>query len=148
MSVCQHVSKISAWGLNEKYESIPTAYTCANCDEVSDKPFIVEEVPSEHTFHFEYMDGCFACKVKTLELNTGDAGRSENMSNKKWTAELDAYADARSQGIQPAGTTMKAVNEAKAASDKLGVAYNAESMPAASKITKQTATVMRETGSI
>jgi hypothetical protein len=68
------------------------------------------------------------------------------MSDKKWTAELDAYADARAQGIQPAGTTMKAVAEAKEASDKLGVAFNAESMPAATKITKQSAKVMKETG--
>jgi hypothetical protein len=43
---------------------------------------------------------------------------------------------------------MKAVAEAKEASDKLGVAYNAESMPAAPKINKQSATVMKETGAI
>jgi len=148
MSECQHVSKITSWGLNEKYESIPTAYGCLNCDWVGDKPFIYIEVPSEHYGHEAYVEGCFACKIITLELNTGDAGRADSMTNKKWIGELDAYADARSQGIQPAGTTMKAVNEAKAASDKLGVAYNAESMPAATKITKQTASVMRETGAI
>ena len=148
MSVCQHVGKVTQWGLNEKYDSVPTAYGCMNCDAVSDRPFIIAEIPSEHNSHAEYVDGCFACKIATLELSTGDAGRSESMSNKKWVGELDAYADARSQGIQPAGTTMKAVNEAKAASDKLGVAYNAESMPAASQITKRTAGVMKETGAI
>lgn len=148
MSGCQHVSKVTKWGLNEKYDSVPVAYGCMNCDAISDKPFIYIEAPSEHYGHTTYIEGCFACKVITLELSTGDAGRSESMSNKKWVGELDAYADARSQGIQPAGTTLKAVNEAKAASDKLGVAYNAESMPAASQITKRTATVMKETGAI
>jgi len=148
MSECQHVGKVISWGLNEKYDSIPTAYGCMNCDAVSDRPFIIAEIPSKHQNHTEYVDGCFACKIMTLELNAGDAAHTKMMSNKKWTGELNAYAEARSQGIQPAGTTMKAVNEAKAASDKLGVAYNAESMPAATKITKQTASVMKETGAI
>ena len=88
----------------------------------------------------------FACKVGTLQLNTGDAGRAEGMSKKKWDSELNSYAAARKQGIQPAGTTEKAVREAMDASQTLGRAYNAESMPAATKITKQTAQVMKETG--
>ena len=148
MSECQHVGKVTKWGLNEKYDSVPVAYSCVNCNAVSDIPFIIAEIPSQHGMHTEYTEGCFACKINTLQLSTGDAGRSESMSNKKWVGELDAYADARSQGIQPAGTTMKAINEAKSASDKLGIAYNAESMPAAAQITKRTATVMKETGAI
>jgi hypothetical protein len=43
---------------------------------------------------------------------------------------------------------MKKINEAKEASQKLGVAFDAGAMPAAEKITKQTATVMKETGVI
>jgi len=43
---------------------------------------------------------------------------------------------------------MKAVAEAKEASDKLGTAFDAGVMPAAQKITKQTASVMKETGVI
>ena len=96
--------------------------------------------------HPEFVEGCFGCKISTLQLNTGDASRG--MSQKNWDAELDAYANARAQGIQPAGTTMKAINEAKAASDTLGTAYNAETMPAATKITKQVASVGKETGTI
>jgi hypothetical protein len=84
-----------------------------------------------------------------LNINAGDAGRVEApMTAKKWDAELSAYRDARAQGIQPAGTTLKAVNEAKAASDKLGAAYNADVMPSADKITKQSASVLKHTGDI
>jgi len=43
---------------------------------------------------------------------------------------------------------MKAINEAKAASDKLGAAYNADVMPSADKITKQSASVLKHTGDI
>ena len=94
--------------------------------------------------HPEFVEGCFGCKISTLQLNTGDASRG--MSQKNWDAELDAYANARAQGIQPAGTTMKAIDEALQASDIIGGAYNAETMPAASEITKATGKVMKETG--
>ncbi len=84
-----------------------------------------------------------------LQINTGDAGRSNGvMSAKNWDGELAAYRDARAQGIQPAGTTMKKINEARDASQKLGVAFDAGSMPDAKKITKRTAKVMKETGAI
>jgi len=142
----QHKDKVLEFGFNEKHDWIVVKYGCTECDVVLDKPFPHVVFETGHKDHTTYVDGCFGCKIGTLELSTGDAGRSDSMSDKKWTAELDAYADARSQGIQPAGTTMKAVAEAKEASDKLGVAFNAESMPAASKITKQSAKVMKETG--
>lgn len=84
-----------------------------------------------------------------LQINTGDAGRSNGvMSAKNWDGELAAYREARAQGIQPAGTTMKKINEARDASQKLGVAFDAGSMPDAKKITKRTAKVMKETGAI
>jgi hypothetical protein len=144
----QHTSKVKKWGLNEKHESIPTQYGCTECEEVSDIPFPTAEVFSDHSQHSSYIDGCFACKVRTLELNTGDAGRADSMPQKKWDSELSAYRDARSQGIQPAGTSMKKINEAKEASQKLGVAYNAESMADAQKVTKQSAKLMKEVGAI
>jgi hypothetical protein len=87
-------------------------------------------------------------KASNLNINTGDAGRAEAMTAKKWDAELKAYRDARAEGIQPAGTTMKAVNDAKAASDKLGAAYNADVMPSVDKITKQSASVLKHIGDI
>jgi hypothetical protein len=94
--------------------------------------------------HPEFVEGCFGCKISTLQLNTGDAHKA--MSQKNWDAELDAYANARAQGIQPSGTTMKAIDDALKASDVIGGAYNAETMPAASEITKASGKVMKETG--
>jgi len=68
------------------------------------------------------------------------------MSQKKWDKELQSYRDARSQGIQPAGTSTQAIREAHQASETLGKAYNADVMPATSKITKQTAKSFTEAG--
>ena len=144
----QHSVKIIDWGLNANYDSVPIKYGCLECSDVFNEIPRYEEVESPHSKHTTYVDDCFGCKAKTLELSTGDAAGNKGMSTKKWNAELDGYADARSQGMQPAGTTKKAVQEAKEASDKLGVAYNAETMPAAQKITKKSANVMKETGAI
>jgi hypothetical protein len=44
-------------------------------------------------------------------------------AEKKWTKELDAYASARKQGIQPASTKMKDIEKAVRLSDEKGVAY-------------------------
>jgi hypothetical protein len=87
-------------------------------------------------------------QASNIAINSGDAGSTMKMPAKKWDGELAAYREARAQGIQPAGTTMKAVNEAKDASQKLGVAYDAGTMPAAKRITRRTAKVMKETGAI
>ena len=45
-------------------------------------------------------------------------------AQKRWDSELSAYKKARDEGIQPHGTSMKAVQEAVAVSDKGGVAYD------------------------
>jgi hypothetical protein len=47
------------------------------------------------------------------------------MSTTKWDAELKAYKDARAQGIQPDGTSMKQVQKAIDISQKTGKAYGA-----------------------
>ena len=141
----KHNLKEIKFDLNEKAEWV-SVYLCDSCDIRSMEAFPTEDVVSDHLKHDSYTDGCFGCKIRTLELGAGDAARAEHMSAKKWDGELAAYRDARAEGIQPAGTTMKAFNEAKSASDKLGSAFNAESMPAASSITKQSAKVMKETG--
>jgi hypothetical protein len=75
--------------------------------------------------HPEFVEGCFGCKLGTLEMGTGDANSKRTMSSKKWDGELAAYKKAREQGIQPAGTTMKKVQEAIDKSDKAGKAYDA-----------------------
>ncbi len=98
--------------------------------------------------HWEHhpvpIDGCFGCKGLTLQMNSGDAKR--DISDKKWTSELKAYKDARAQGIQPAGTSMRHIQEAHKASEVLGKAYNADTMPKASDINTKTAEVMKELG--
>ncbi len=75
--------------------------------------------------HPEYVEGCFGCKVSTLELGVGDANSKVSMPKTKWDAELKAYKDARSQGIQPAGTSMKQIQKAVEISNKTGKAYGA-----------------------
>ena len=96
--------------------------------------------------HPEYVEGCFGCKIQLLELSTGDAKR--DISDKKWVGELNAYKEARAQGIQPAGTTHKHIQQAYAASEALNKPYNADTMPTAKNITKQTVEVMKEVGAI
>jgi hypothetical protein len=68
------------------------------------------------------------------------------MANKKWDGELQAYRNARAQGIQPGGTSKKAVEASLKASETLGKAYDGNTMPKANKITKKTAAVMKELG--
>ena len=101
--------------------------------------------------------GCFETNHETyaeclqssnVHVNTGDANSSKTMTKKRWDAELNAYAGARKQGVQPAGTTMRAVAESLEASDKLGTAFDAGTMPAAKQITKHKAKVMKEAGII
>ena len=96
--------------------------------------------------HANYVEGCFGCKASTLELGTGDATR--DISDKKWTSELQAYRDAKAQGIQPGGTSRAHVEAAYAASETMGKAYNSETMPKAHQINKKTAEVMKEIGQV
>lgn len=67
--------------------------------------------------HWSYSD----C-ARALQLNTG---LDLTFSQKKWDAELSAYRSARSQGIQPDGTTMDKIEAAVKFSDATGVAYGA-----------------------
>lgn len=94
--------------------------------------------------HPEYVEGCFGCKISTLQTNSGDASGGKGMPNKKWDGELQAYRDARAQGIQPAGTSMKNIVAAHKASETLGSAYDANTMVKASKLDKRTANVMNQ----
>ena len=145
----QHNSKVIDWKFDDKYNQVPARYECTICQAQYATIPEYDETPSEHSEHTSYVDGCFACKVHTLELNTGDAGRADaKMSQKKWDKELYAYEDARRQGIQPAGTSMEAIRAAHNASDTLGAAYNADVMPATDKITKASVEGLKHTGDI
>jgi hypothetical protein len=63
-------------------------------------------------------NGCFPTRSNGF-------GRGDATGQKKWDAELQAYRDARAQGIQPSGTTRKSVERAVRMSDKAGKAYDA-----------------------
>lgn len=124
MSEHNHIGKIIAWKFDDKFNQVPAKYGCTGCD----KEFF--EIPKtkfsqEHT-HTEYVDGCFSCKLGTLQLAVGDANGQmieNNWTNKKWDKELELYRSARKQGIQPDGTTTAKVQQALDASDKTGKAY-------------------------
>jgi hypothetical protein len=80
--------------------------------------------------HPEPIETCFGCKALTLQMNAGDAKeaiREGGMTQKAWDKELDAYKQARAQGIQPASTKMKEIKKAVDISNKYGKAYNASS---------------------
>jgi hypothetical protein len=98
--------------------------------------------------HPEAVEGCFGCKVLTLQMNTGDASSQKQTSNKKWEGELDAYRQARADGIQPAGTTMKKIQEARRASEAMGSAYDANTMPSTKLIQNKTVSKLKEVGAI
>lgn len=59
-------------------------------------------------------------RSKNLNLNPN---LSNTGASKAWDAELDAYRNARRQGIQPAGTTMQKIREADEISQRTGVAF-------------------------
>ena len=94
--------------------------------------------------HPEPVETCFGCKALTLEMNAGDAKR--DIPDKKWNAELQAYRDARAQGIQPNSTHMRDIQNAHKASEVLGRPYDGDTMPKAHKINKGVAEVMKEIG--
>lgn len=141
---CSHLSRVKEWGFTEEHDFKATLYDCVLCGETSPVPFRDEEkVDVDHT---QCDDDCFGCKARGLQLNTGDAKR--DIPDKKWTSELKAYKDARAQGIQPSGTTRAHVEQAYAASETLGTAYDADSMPKAKDITPRAVEVMKEIGQI
>lgn len=63
-------------------------------------------------------------KAKNARIAYAASARgSDATAQKQWDAELQAYRDARAEGIQPDGTTMKKIDAARRASDKAGAAY-------------------------
>ena len=142
---CSHISRVKEWGFNEHHDFIATLWDCVLCGVESQVPFRDDEVIINHS---ECGEDCFGCKAKGLQLNTGDASSQKIMSNKKWDGELNEYRKARAQGIQPAGTTMAAIQEAYRASEVMGKAYDADTMTKADAITKQSVSSLKEAGAI
>lgn len=50
-------------------------------------------------------------------------GGGDASAEKRWDRELEAYRNARAQGIQPTGTTMPKIEAALEASNRRGAAY-------------------------
>ena len=96
--------------------------------------------------HPEPVDGCFGCKGLSIQMNAGDADSRRTIPNKKFNKELDAYKEARAQGIQPNGTSMAKIQEAVKASEIMGRPYDGNKMPPAKAINNKSAAVMKELG--
>ena len=71
--------------------------------------------------HPEFVEDCFGCKAATVHLANGQIRAWAHANDK----ELDSYADARKQGIQPRSTKTKDINAAVKLSDKAGYAVKA-----------------------
>jgi hypothetical protein len=141
---CSHISKVLEWGFDSDHNFKATSWGCVLCDIVTDEPFMEhDDIDIDHT---QCDDDCFGCKARGLQLNTGDASR--DISDKSWNSKLAFYRQARADGIQPNGTHPIQVEAAYAASEKLGKAYDGDTMVRADKVTKGVASVMKEIGDI
>jgi hypothetical protein len=143
--MCEHISKVLEWGFTDTQDFKATKYGCVNCDETSPVPFLSNDVFVDHT-KCGGPDVCFGCKAAGLQLSTGDASSQKMVSNKKWDGELEAYRAARADGIQPEGTSMEKVQEARRASEVMGKAYNADTMGDSKLIQNNTVTKLKEVG--
>lgn len=76
--------------------------------------------------HPHYVEGCFGCKVSTLRIGYCGQGSQDATAQKKWDKELDLYASAVKDGIQPEGTATSATRAAMSWSDKTGKPYSEE----------------------
>ena len=84
-------------------------------------------------------------------MNAGDAKSNiieSGTTQKKWDSELAFYKEARAQGVQPEGTSRRAVEKALEASEVLNKPYDAGKMPKAKDINTGVAAVMKEIGQI
>jgi hypothetical protein len=138
-----HISKVVTW----QYEKVDgdvcstvALYGCTKCEATSVTIFPNAGIYDIVREPCEVNCNCFGCKIKTLQMNAGDATR--DIPDKKWRAKLDNYKKARENGIQPGGTSEAHVEAAYKASETLGKAYQAETMPKAHMINKRIAEVV------
>ena len=147
---CDHISKVIKEGYNlidGQMNSVVSLWGCTKCDATSEEPLYDMSASFVNVEFCEEDCECFGCKAKGLQMNAGDARGDVNASGttqKKWNSELDAYRNARAQGIQPNGTKRKQVEAAHDASERLGSAYDGNTMVQAKKLDNKTAHVMKE----
>jgi len=76
--------------------------------------------------HPEYVEGCFGCKASTQHIGYCGQGNQDFTAQKRWDAELDLYASAVKQGIQPDTTSTRSSQAALDWSERTGTAYSEE----------------------
>lgn len=64
-------------------------------------------------------------RAKNMKVAFCGQGSGDATTQKRWDAELQAYRDARRQGIQPKTTKMKDIRQAVEISNRSGKAYDA-----------------------
>ena len=74
--------------------------------------------------HPEEVEGCFGCKLGTLQLSRGDARHDGVQSAKQHDKELGSYYEAIRQGIEPISTKTKDIQAAVRLSNDTGVAFD------------------------
>ncbi len=74
--------------------------------------------------HPEFVEGCFGCKLGTLQLSRGNARHDGVMSAKEHDKELQSYFDATRQGIEPISTKKKDIDAAVRLSNETGTAFD------------------------
>lgn len=120
---CNHHGIVHKWGFDDNHNWTAIEFICKNCNEIRSERFPVEKLETVMEHEARCDGSCEGCQAKLIQFSTGDAGRP--MAQKKWDAELNAYSAARKQGIQPAGTSMRAVQDAVEKSNKAGKAFDA-----------------------
>ena len=78
----KHTGKIIDWKLDANANYVPNLYGCTDCDELFPESPSNGNEYEDHT-HTEYVEGCFGCKLPTLQLSTGDANSNKAMSSKR-----------------------------------------------------------------
>ena len=78
------------------------------------------ETPGAHASYGE----CMRAKMPRVAY-CNSANNQDYSRQKQWDRTLDAYRDARRQGIQPSGTSKEQVERAVAISNETGAAYKA-----------------------
>ena len=68
---------------------------------------------------------CLKAKALRVGYCRSATGGLDATKEKKWQRELDAYKDARAQGVQPSGTRLHQTENAMRISEATGTAYQA-----------------------
>lgn len=70
------------------------------------------------------VEGCFGCKIGSLQLSVGEARHDGIPTAKQHDKELGSYYDALRQGVEPISTKQKDIDAAVRLSNDTGVAFD------------------------